>query len=223
MFSNKERKDEKKRKALFGGTFNPIHYGHLRIAEEVREVLNLDKIIFLLSFSPPLKKEFVASADIRLQMLRLAIKDNPFFEVSDIEYRKGGKSYTVETLKILKQIEPNVEFLFILGIDSFLEIPLWKKPEELLRLCDFVVVNRPPLNFEDLKNSPYIERIDTEEIFSDYLSIQLKSGRNLYYIPTTPIGISASDIRKRLKENKSIKYLLPMDVEFFIMKEKIYI
>jgi nicotinate-nucleotide adenylyltransferase len=119
---------------IFGGTFNPIHYGHLRSAEEVREKFGLDKILFVPAGSPPLKTEGIADALHRQEMLRLAVTDNKFFELSDIECRLPGKSYTVNTIEQLKEANPDAKFFFILGIDAFIDIPNWWQPEILITL-----------------------------------------------------------------------------------------
>jgi|Deesub1362B_J571_1020462.scaffolds.fasta_scaffold00010_172 nicotinate-nucleotide adenylyltransferase len=210
------------RKAFLGGTFNPIHYGHLRMAEEVREALNLDKVVFIPSSIPPLKTEDVAPADLRLQMLRIALKDNPFFEISDIECRRSGKSYTVDTIKIIREEEPDLEPIFILGIDAFLEMPLWHRPDELIKLCDFAVVKRSCADFKDLSRSPFLRSLEPEEKTDSYRSLRLISGRRVFWIECTVLDISASDIRQRLREGRSIKYLLPESVESFIISNQIY-
>ena len=156
---------------IFGGTFNPIHYGHLRAAEEVREKLRLDRILFIPSGTPSLKTEELAEAVHRYKMTRLAVVTNRFFELSDIECRHPGKSYTVKTVEELKKASPGIDFLFILGIDAFLDIPNWWNPENLIGLMDFVVIPRSPFRFVDLLSSPYIsadehalEKLDAADI-----------------------------------------------------------
>src|SRR4030067_1271939 len=121
---------------ILGGTFNPIHYGHLRAAEEVREILNLDKILFIPSGKPPLKKAGLISARWRFEMTRTAIKNNPFFDISDIEIKSRTVSYSVETLKKLAVKYKNAAFFLILGIDAFLDLPKWKQPLTLLGLAN---------------------------------------------------------------------------------------
>src|SRR5512136_1779471 len=134
-----------------GGTFNPIHLGHLAAAEEVRDRLRLEKVIFIPSFLPPHKQEEdVPSALQRQEMVRLAIKGNAYFTVSDIEIRRGGKSYTIDTIDALLQSHTGAELFFITGIDSFLEIRTWKDWERLLTRCSFVVLSRQGYRFSDL-------------------------------------------------------------------------
>lgn len=212
---------------IFGGTFNPIHYGHLRAAEEVREKLEFDKILFIPSGSPPLKIKELADAKHRYKMTRLAIVTNRLFELSDIECRLSGKSYTIKTVEELKKNNPEIEFSFILGIDAFLDVTNWWHPERLITLANFVIISRPDFRFIDLQISPYIKinrrilkRLDNAEI--ETYTIKLKSSRNATFLRLTPIGISSTGIRRLLKEGKSIKYLLPAEVESYIIANKLY-
>ncbi|NOZ25496.1 MAG: nicotinate (nicotinamide) nucleotide adenylyltransferase [Nitrospirae bacterium] len=210
------------RTAIFGGTFNPIHFGHLRTAEEVREALCLDRIIFIPSCVPPLKSGDLADGGCRLEMVRLAVRDNPYFDVSDMECRRKEKSYTVRTLEELKEQHPRSEPLFILGVDAFLDIPNWYRPERLIQLCDFIVVNRPPYSIEEILRSPLIEDKGVRLSGETQAVLTLKSGRRVISISCTPIGIAASDIRERLRRGRSIKYLLPESVESYIISNKVY-
>jgi len=207
---------------VFGGTFNPIHFGHLRAAEEVREALGLERIIFMPSCVPPLKSGDLAEGGCRLEMVRLAVRDNPYFEVSDMECRRGEKSYTVTTLEELKEQHPPLEPLFILGVDAFLDIPNWYRPERLIQLCDFIVVSRPPYGVEEILKSPFIEDEGTGRGGETPAVLTLKSGRRVISMNCTPIGISASEIRERLRAGRSIKYLLPETVESYIISNKVY-
>ena len=127
--------------ALFGGSFDPVHLGHLRIAEDVREFFNLEKIIFIPAYLSPLKEFSNASAEDRFNMLTLSVKDNPYFEVSDYEIKKGGKSYTIETVEYYEKLLTHKPVL-ILGSDSFLTLHKWRRPEDLLKKANFIVVGR---------------------------------------------------------------------------------
>lgn len=212
---------------IFGGTFNPVHYGHLRAAEEVRENLGFNKILFIPSGKPPLKMREIAPARHRYEMLRIAVKGNPFFNLSDIECRKKGKTFTVETLEELKNIHPGTEFFFILGIDAFLDIPHWWRPEQLVSMTDFIVISRPGLLFSAMRESPYMKagiRLLRDVDLSGNITnvIKLKSNRNAILLRLTPVGISSTQIRKLLRDGKSIKYLLPPDVQSYIITHKIY-
>ncbi|HYQ48635.1 MAG TPA: nicotinate (nicotinamide) nucleotide adenylyltransferase, partial [Thermodesulfovibrionales bacterium] len=140
---------------IFGGTFNPIHFGHLRVAEDVRETAGLDRIIFIPSGTPPLKTNDIAPARQRLAMTQLAIKGNPFFGTLDIECRSRQKSYTVRTMERLQKLYPDDRLFFMLGIDAFLDIPNWHRPDMLVEQTDFMVLSRPGSRFIDLSSSPY--------------------------------------------------------------------
>lgn len=212
---------------IFGGTFNPIHYGHLRAAEEVKEKVALDRVLFIPSGSPPLKSRDIADAKHRYEMTRLALINNAHFEISDRECRQKGKSYTVKTLKALKRSHPKRDFYFILGIDAFLDIPNWWHHEELLALTHFIIISRPGFQFIDLQMSPVIEtkksvlrKLDVEAI--DTYRMELKGHTTITLLRITPVGMSSTEIRRLIKQNGSIKYLLPVSVESYIISNKLY-
>lgn len=217
------------RLGVFGGTFNPIHFGHLRAAEEARQRVGLERVVFVPAASPPLKSGDVDLADVghRLRMTAIAVATNIFFEVSDIECRRPEKSYTVETARALRREYPGAEIFFILGIDAFMELPLWREPDELVRLIDFIIIGRPAVRFADLRESPYIEAapedlsaLDRGE--TDMLTAPLGGGRSAVLLGTPLLEISSTDIRARVREGRSIKYLLPGRVESFIMTHGLY-
>lgn len=212
---------------VFGGTFNPVHYGHLRAAEEVRERLSLDRILFIPSGNPPLKTEDIADAVQRFQMVSLALEDNRLFDALDIECASPKKSYTVNTLETLQVRYRNSDLFFILGIDAFLDIPDWWRPDRLVSLVNFAIISRPGRKFSELSSSPYLKvnegllrRMD--EGGTEMLSAPMVSGREAVLIRVTHMDISSTGIRGRLKEGLSIKYLLPEGVESFIISHKLY-
>lgn len=212
---------------IFGGTFNPVHYGHLRAAEEVREKLGLGKILFIPSGKPPLKTSEIAPAGHRYEMLRIAVKENPFFELSDIECKRTGKSYTVKTFEELQNTNPGTEFFLILGIDAFLDIPRWWRPEQLVSMANFIVISRPGFSFSALRESPYVASgmkllKDIDRSRNEANIIKLKTNRNAILFRLTPIGISSTQIRKCIRQGKSIKYLLPPEVHSYIITHKLY-
>jgi len=212
---------------IFGGTFNPIHLGHLRAAEEAREFLELDKVLFVPSGNPPLKSEGLADASDRYEMTRRAVAGNPFFEALDIESVNPRKSYTVETLEKLEALYPDADLYFLLGIDAFLDIPNWWKPEDLVTLVNFGVLSRPGLSFGDLFPSPFIETrgdcfAGLEAGTTSSCRCRLKTGRQAVLLNVTAMDISSSEIRRTFREGRSAKYLLPEDVEFFIISHKLY-
>lgn len=217
-----------KKTGVFGGTFNPVHYGHLRAAEEVRERLSFDRIIFVPSKYPPLKTAKLAHARDRYEMLRLALQGNRFFDVSDIEYRMRGKSYTVKTIKALKRSNPKTSFYFILGIDAFLDIPNWWHPEELIGLSHFVILSRPGFHFVDLMASPFLntkkvvlKQLDAAESGSHVL--QLTKSSHVCLLRITPLGISSTEIRNLAGRGISLKYLLPPRVKSYIISKGLYL
>lgn len=212
---------------VFGGTFNPIHYGHLRAAEEVREMLGFERVLFVPSGNPPLKTGDLADALKRYEMVRLATAGNRSFDVLDIESVKPAKSYTVETLEVLVNRYSGSELYFMLGMDAFLDIPGWWMPEKLVSMVNFAVISRPGRKFEDLLSSPHldVERGDLkvlDDSDGEFKIFRLKSLKEAALVKITPIDISSSDIRRRMQAGQSIKYLLPESVESFIISNKLY-
>jgi len=212
---------------IFGGTFNPIHYGHLRAAEEAREEVGLDKILFIPAGCPPIKTEDIADASHRAEMVRLALSDNPHFEISDIECRQAGKSYSLNTLEELKTMHPDDEFFFILGIDAFLDLPNWWMPEILITVTNFIIISRPGFRFADLKASPYLSAdepslADLDGSRAETYRANLKGGKGVILLNLTHIGISSTEIRRRRKQARSIKYLLPPEVLSYIIMNDLY-
>lgn len=212
---------------IFGGTFNPIHYGHLRAAEEVREKFDLTKVILIPSKNPPLKTRELLKSEHRYKMTELALSGNVFFEISDIEFKRPGKSYSVQTLEEMQRIFHDMDLYFILGIDAFLEIPTWYQPERLLSFADFIIISRPSFRFVDLLSSPYmdvsrneLEKLDKAE--AESWRTTLKSKRVVTALRIPLLDISATEIRRRIREGKSVKYLLPESVESYIIANKLY-
>ncbi len=213
---------------IYGGAFNPIHYGHLRTAEEVFELLSFDKILFMPSGRTPFDKPELEKAEYRYEMVSRAIKGNRHFEVSDLEVRRRGRSYTVDTVKTLNSIYSGCELYFILGIDAFLDLPGWKQPDVLVRLTSLVVISRPGFRFSDLASSPYLkgasprilQTLDKGKI--DESSFCLSENQKVYLCNVTGLNISASRIRNLVTSGKKIKYLLPDSVKSYIISNKLY-
>ena len=195
-----------KRYGVFGGTFNPIHTAHLIMAEDVRQQMHLDRVLFIPSANPPHKDAGnIPDAEIRLRMIELAIKDNEHFESSDIEIKSAqfSKSYTVDTLMGLrdKYKGDEVKLYLIIGMDILIEMHTWKDPGKLFLLSEVVVINRPGYLVQDADN---------------------EFGKRVTYVPVPGIDISSTGIRHRVREKKSIKYLVPGAVEKFIFENKLY-
>jgi len=212
---------------ILGGTFNPIHYGHLAAAEEIRDRLKLDRVLFTPSHLPPHKhEEDMPPAAQRLEMVRLAIVSNPRFSVSDIEVKRGGKSYTVETVATLRTMHPATEFYFITGLDSFLEIQTWYHWERLLTLCSFAVLSRPGYRFADLMKIDFMKGASKELAALDrgeMVHVMFQPDGFKICLEMIPLyDISSTDIRKRIRDSRTVKYHLPEDVETYIIKNKLY-
>ena len=205
---------------ILGGTFNPIHFGHLRAAEEVRERLDLERVMFIPCGIPPHRPmDELVSFIHRYQMVKMAIADNPFFYVSKMEGNRDGKSYTVDTLKLLLQKETDAEFYFILGLDAFLGIDTWKSPQTLFELAHFVVLPRKTLSKEQIM--PILDNFFSD-VKTEENSFFLPSGKIIHYCPITLLNISASQIRRLVRENKSIRYLVPEVVAEYIQRFGFY-
>jgi nicotinate-nucleotide adenylyltransferase len=208
---------------LFGGTFNPIHYGHLRPAEEIYEAFHLSQIIFIPAAQPPHKTGKILPAPLRVEMVRLAIADNPHFTLSEVEVKRPGKSYSRETITFFREeFGPAAQIYFILGLDAFLEIASWKEYAALFNLCHFIVMTRPGFG----KNfNPGLLPV---ELAKDFCYDEQKgayahpSGFYLFPKEITALDISATKIRKNLYQGLSVRYLVPPGVEAFIHTQKIY-
>ncbi len=188
---------------IYGGTFNPPHIGHLIVAERVCTELSMDKIMFIPSFISPHKQDGESElADHRLAMTKLAVSDNLKFTYSDYEVLKKETSYTINTLEHLKQKYRSDSFYIIIGMDNYLTFHLWKEPTRVLELATLVVMNRP--NYPKQIN----EVIGT---------------KNTLFVDVPNIDISSSDIRRRVKENRSIRYLVPNDVEEYIHTNRLFL
>lgn len=186
---------------IFGGTFDPPHIGHLIVADNVREQLGLDKIIFIPSFVAPHKLN-VKAADPkqRFEMVEISIKNNKDFLVYDIEIERKGRSYTIDTIKTLEILHPQAELYLIIGMDNLIDFPEWKSPHEIISRAELIVMNRPgydkPVKNEFVKFATFVR------------------------VPN--IDLSSSEIRKRIKMGKTIRYLVHPDVEKYIINKGLY-
>lgn len=195
----------KHRIGIMGGTFDPIHYGHLLAAEEARQAFDLERVVFLPTGTPPHKHyEDMASTEDRYAMTLLAIDDNPFFEVSRLETEREGNSYTKDTLMEMHALYPNTDFFLIAGLDSILDMPNWREPLEICRLSTPVAVMRPGYDKGKLAELPSQIR------------------EKLCTLETVMLDFSATDIRDRVRKGASIRYRVPPPVEGYIEKHRIY-
>lgn len=194
---------------IIGGTFDPIHYGHLLAAEWAGEVFELDKIIFIPAARPPHKDPAsVINGDHRYRMVELAIKDNPAFTASSLELERRGYSYTVDTIRHYLEADPQLDIRFILGVDALQLIYTWKEVGQLIKLCRFIVVTRPGYQLD--RCDPVFATVPAE----------LWDRIELLSIPG--LEISSSEIRKRVAAGQSVRYLLPPGVADYIKKNDLY-
>jgi len=210
---------------LFGGTFDPIHIGHLRCAEEMMELFDLNRIVFLPASRPPHKiNAAITPFYHREQMIKLAIEGNPAFSFSDVENRRAGTSYSVETVEYLldKYRLENLELYFILGQDAFHAIRTWKDWERLLLLCHFAVMTRPGYvnqGLEAILSPEFASRFAYDDALKGYRG---PTGQAVFFREVTFLDIASSNIRKRAREGKTINYLVPDTVRHYIAKNALY-
>ena len=197
-----------KKYGIFGGSFNPIHYGHLMICEYIKEEMGLDKVIFIPTGNPP-HKDLGVSAEDRYEMVRLAIFPNPDFEISDIETTRVKLSYTVDTIRELKKIYKEEKLYFLIGLDSLFQLKTWKKIGDLSQEIEFVVALRPGY-------------IDKEEINREIDFLRENFGTKINLIKTPLYEISSTDLRDRIHEGKSLRYLIPKKVLDYIEESGFY-
>lgn len=194
------------RMGVVGGTFDPMHNGHIAAAEAAVECAELDEVVFVPTGTPPHRPPAVASAEQRIEMCRLAIADDPRFAVSDVEVKRGGPSYTVDTLLALRGANPHAELFLVLGWDAAALFRSWHRPQEVIALAPIVVVTRPGRRAPDSK---------------DLAAAGLQPGRVILCERSTP-AVSASQIREAVREGRDISGLVPEAVARFIASAHIY-
>jgi len=216
---------------LFGGTFNPVHYGHLRAAKEVCEGFGLDNLYFIPSALPPHKDiKGVVSVVDRLEMTRLAVTDNPEFILSDVELKRPGFSYTIDTVKhFKKRLNTDVELFLVMGVDAFLEIDTWKSFKQLFRMLPMIIMTRPlpdgrPHSLEWENMTAFIqEKISGSYQFSAKDSCyHHHQHQPVYRFNISMLDISGTKIRKLIQGEQSIRFLVPESVENYIYEQGIY-
>ncbi|MBE0480329.1 MAG: nicotinate-nucleotide adenylyltransferase [Dehalococcoidia bacterium] len=196
------------RLGIFGGTFDPVHQGHLIVAERVREQLRLSRVLFIPAGNPVFKQNRIVSpAPARLEMVRLAIESNPNFEVSSVEIDRPGPTYSEDTiLELRSALGSMAKFFFIMGLDLLADLPAWKNPFRLIEECQVVAVTRPG------------DRFDPKQLEEDLPG----AAHSIMYLDVPRIEISSTDIRNRVAQGLSIKYLVPGDVEQYIREHRLY-
>ncbi|TYP57586.1 nicotinate-nucleotide adenylyltransferase [Thermosediminibacter litoriperuensis] len=198
------------RVGIMGGTFDPIHFGHLITAEEARINFKLDRVVFVPAGNPPHKKDYkVSDVEHRYLMTALATNSNPHFEVSRIEIERSGYTYTVDTLRQFADIYGrDTSLFFISGADAVLDILTWKDVKDVLSYCNFIAATRPGYPVDRLKK----KLAEIKELY----------GKDVYLLEVTAMAISSTEIRRRIREGLSIKYLIPESVEAYIIKNGLY-
>ena len=208
---------------ILGGTFNPIHIAHLRIAEEVRDRIDLAKVVFVPAATPPHKP---LAEDLpfacRYEMVRRALVGNPCFDLSDIEGKRAGKSYSIDTLEAFRSELPDDEFFFIIGSDSFLDIGSWHEYAAIFSLCNIVVVERPGAVVTALDQALPVAIAHEFCYYAAEKRLAHRSGYSVYYLEGVPLDISSSAIRKLARLGRSVRYLVPETVEHYIKEQRLY-
>jgi nicotinate-nucleotide adenylyltransferase len=215
------------RVGIFGGTFNPIHLGHLRAAEEVREALGLERVIFVPAAQPPHKsgagEDPIAPACERLRWVRAAVEGHPGFAVDPLEIDRGGRSYSVDTLReIGARTAPELP-VFALGCDAFAELDAWREPQALFSLTHFAVLTRPPVTRGSLADwLPKCVRDDIEVSADGFSGRHRVSAAWIRLLPILALDISSSDIRARIRTGRSVRFLVPESVREAVERHPVY-
>jgi nicotinate-nucleotide adenylyltransferase len=208
---------------ILGGTFNPVHIAHLRIAEEVRERFELDRVIFVPAATPPHKP---LAGDlpfaIRHRMVSMAIAGNPSFTVSEIEGKRAGKSYSIDTIHAFREEYPDDELFFVIGSDSFRDIGTWWKYPDIFALCNIVVVERPDAVVLSICSSLPLDILHEFSYYDEERRLAHRAGYSVFYVEGIPLNISSTAIRRLVRLERSIRYLVPEDVVHFIKEHGLY-
>ncbi|MBT3338592.1 MAG: nicotinate (nicotinamide) nucleotide adenylyltransferase [Anaerolineae bacterium] len=199
---------QKERIGIFGGTFDPPHLGHLILACEIRSQLKLDRLLWVLTPDPPHKQERVITPLVhRQKMVELAIGDNPNFELSLVEAERAGPHYSVETVQIIRERNPNAEIIYLMGGDSLRGLPRWHRPVDFVRACDEIGVMRRPA-----------DAIDVTSVDNAVAGLKSK----LRFVDAPLLEIASREIRRRAREGLPCRYYLPKSVFTYIRKEDLY-
>jgi nicotinate-nucleotide adenylyltransferase len=208
---------------ILGGTFDPIHLGHLASASHTANAFLLGRVLLVLSARPPHKDETAhASIEDRLAMLRLAATGQPLFDVSDLEARRPGASYTVDTLREVGRTHPGSELFLIVGIDAWREVDTWHHPEEILELANVIVTSRPGAEFQRTDVIPPVAARSACCYDSSISSYVHRSGHRLTAHQIAGVDVSATDVRRRIRDNLPFEHPLPSPVANYIRQHGLY-
>ena len=211
---------------IFGGTFDPIHYGHLRVAEEIVETVGLQKMYFVPAGMPRLRYSPVASSQHRVEIVRLAIQKNPDFVLDEREIYRDGVSYSIDTVREFKQeFGEEVRLCFILGADAFIKLPEWNNWKELFNLCHFIVSTRPGYTFTLIKEllSKELREECSQRWVSNTESLKKDTSGLIFIASTTMLDISATSIRAHIAVGRSVRHLVPSVTVNYISENKLYL
>ena len=199
------------RVGVFGGTFDPVHTGHLILAEQAREQARLDEVWFIPAFRPPQKPEqTITRFDLRVEMLALALAGNPAFRINELEKERAGPSYTVDTLAELRRRHPGTSFALLLGGDALADLPSWRDPRGIVTDAALVVMVRPG-----------VALLDAAQL-RQRLALPADTPLELQVMETPLIDIASRDLRHRVAVGRSVRYLVPRAVEVYIQEKKLY-
>ena len=198
------------RVGVFGGTFDPVHFGHLILAEQCREQGRLDEVLFVPAPRPPHKPHPTARFDQRVDMLALALAGNPSFRIDETEKDRDGPSYTADTVAELRRRRPGDDFWLLVGSDVVRDLPLWYEPRRLLEMAGLLVMDRP--------GSPAADRAE----LADRLGLPADQPPRLLVVEAPHIDVASSDLRRRAAEGRSLRYLLPRAVECYVHDRRLY-
>jgi len=211
---------------IFGGTFDPIHYGHLRVAEEIVETVGLQKMYFVPAGMPRLRYSPVASSQHRVEIVRLAIQKNPDFVLDEREIYRDGVSYSIDTVREFKQeFGEEVRLCFILGADAFIKLPEWNNWKELFNLCHFIVSTRPGYSLTLIKEllSKELREECSQRWVSNTESLRKDTSGLIFIASTTMLDISATSIRAHIAVGRSVRHLVPSVTVNYISENKLYL
>ena len=212
---------------ILGGTFNPIHFGHLRMAQELADALNLSAVRFVPSANPPHKTMPTVSAEHRANMVKLAISDNPIFKLDTRELARTGASYTIDTLASIRdELGENAALCLMMGSDAFTNLDTWHRYSELLEYCHIILVQRPNKKTQSLQTQAKLSDTLTALLQNHYTEnsddLHEKSAGYIHMQAITAQDISSTDIREKLSKKTSCNYLLPDNVLQYIAQHKLY-
>ncbi|MFC1467222.1 nicotinate-nucleotide adenylyltransferase [Verrucomicrobiota bacterium] len=198
------------RLGILGGTFNPIHNAHLAIARAATEHFHLDEVLFVPAHTPPHKGEQQVSTEQRMRMLQLALGGHAGFRISTVELERQGVSYTIDTIRALREEDPSRELCFIIGDDSLVQLHSWKSIHELMKLCRFITVSRPGIDVDQLCQNIHFDSQTVQQLLADRTE-------------ACNLNISSTMIREYVREGRSIQHLVPTEVAKYIRDNKLYL